>query len=214
MKSRLSRLQQDLLDGFFRRQEDFFLTGGAALAGFHLGHRETEDLDLFTRKMGLDDAVGWLRSTVEELDAELEALRTAPDLRQFLVRKGEEAVVVDLVRDQTPPGEPPERIGGIVLDTPSEILANKLCTLLSRAEIRDLVDAMALERTGEDLGEALERAEQKDAGLTPAQLGWVLSELRIGDDAQIPGGVSIAELREYLESLKQRLARMAYPRRE
>ncbi|HWU91351.1 MAG TPA: hypothetical protein VN253_28990 [Kofleriaceae bacterium] len=47
--SKLTALQGQVLDAFFRRERGFFLTGGAALAGFHLGHRTTDDLDLFTR---------------------------------------------------------------------------------------------------------------------------------------------------------------------
>jgi hypothetical protein len=43
--SRLDPFQQELLAAFFAREQRFFLTGGAALAGFHLGHRETRDLD-------------------------------------------------------------------------------------------------------------------------------------------------------------------------
>ena len=46
--SRLSALQAEVLRAFFARERDYFLTGGAALAGFHLGHRTTDDLDLFT----------------------------------------------------------------------------------------------------------------------------------------------------------------------
>lgn len=46
--SRLTALQAEVLGEFFRREQGFFLTGGAALAGFHLCHRETHDLDLFT----------------------------------------------------------------------------------------------------------------------------------------------------------------------
>ena len=46
--SKLTRLQREVLDGFFERERGFFLTGGAALAGFYLGHRTTDDLDLFT----------------------------------------------------------------------------------------------------------------------------------------------------------------------
>jgi len=45
--SRLTAFQLELLDAFFRKTQDFYLTSGAALAGFHLGHRETHDLDLF-----------------------------------------------------------------------------------------------------------------------------------------------------------------------
>jgi hypothetical protein len=36
--------------GIFLKRESFFPDRGAALAGFHLGHRETHDLDLFTGK--------------------------------------------------------------------------------------------------------------------------------------------------------------------
>ena len=47
-RSRLTRFQVEVLEAFFRREGRFYLTGGGALAGFHLGHRETHDLDLFT----------------------------------------------------------------------------------------------------------------------------------------------------------------------
>lgn len=45
----LSERQLDLARAFFRQQPTgYFLTGGAVLAGWELGHRSTEDLDLFT----------------------------------------------------------------------------------------------------------------------------------------------------------------------
>jgi len=44
----LSALQRALLEAFFSREGEFYLTGGAALVGFHLHHRHTDDLDLFT----------------------------------------------------------------------------------------------------------------------------------------------------------------------
>jgi len=47
-EGRLTELQILVLEGFFARERAFFLTGGAALVGFHLGHRTTKDLDLFT----------------------------------------------------------------------------------------------------------------------------------------------------------------------
>jgi aryl-alcohol dehydrogenase-like predicted oxidoreductase len=90
-------------------------------------------------------------------------------------------------------------------------MANKLCTLLSRAEIRDLVDVRALEEAGFSVEEALPAAQMKDGGLTPGQLAWVLSQVEIGEDAAIPGGLSPADLREYLLGLEKRLARLAFP---
>lgn len=93
-----------------------------------------------------------------------------------------------------------------------EILANKLCTLLSRAEIRDLVDVRALEGAGYRVEDALGPASRKDGGLTAGQLAWVLSEVEIGEDAQ-PPGVSSRELKGYLDDLIHRLTRLALPSR-
>ncbi|MGE3844180.1 MAG: nucleotidyl transferase AbiEii/AbiGii toxin family protein [Vicinamibacterales bacterium] len=65
-------------------------------------------------------------------------------------------------------------IGVVRVDPADEIFANKICALLGRAEIRDLVDVMALEQSGLSLERALLDGQRKDGGLTPAQLAWVI----------------------------------------
>ncbi|HND34096.1 MAG TPA: nucleotidyl transferase AbiEii/AbiGii toxin family protein, partial [Myxococcota bacterium] len=67
----------------------------------------------------------------------------------------------------------------IFVDTPYEILINKLCALLSRAEFRDLVDLEALIAKGLDWKGALRRAEEKDGGFSSATLGWVLKDMPV-----------------------------------
>ncbi len=212
MSTGLDRFQRDLLEAFFAREQRFFLTGGAALVGFYLHHRQTLDLDLFTTEDHLEDGEAALFGAAQELGATVERLRTSTNFRRFLVRRGNESVVADIVRDLSPQidTEKPVR-DGIRIDSPREIMANKLCTLLSRGELRDLVDVMALEQAGHRVQEHLELAARKDAGLTPGQLAWVLSQLEIGEDASPPGGVSAEELREYLDELVQRLTELAYP---
>lgn len=208
----LGPLQRELLEAFGRRENRFFLTGGAALAGFHLGHRQTEDLDLFSVEDALESGVEALGNAASELGASLEPLRTSPSHLRFLARRGAESVVVDLVRDRSPQLVPVKPLhGSIRVDPPEEIFANKLCTLLSRAELRDLVDVRALERSGLSLEDALRGAQRKDLGLTPGQLAWVLSEIEIGPDAEPPGGVSAQDLRSYAEDLVSRLARLSMP---
>ncbi len=91
-------------------------------------------------------------------------------------------------------------------------MANKLCALLSRSEIRDLVDVRELENAGFSLENALDVAAKKDKGLTPAQLAWVLNQIKFGDDSQPPGNISVAELRDYLQDLIVRLTRLALPK--
>ncbi len=212
MVDALSAFQRELLEAFFRRAPAFYLTGGAALAGFYLGHRRTEDLDLFTTEDALESGERALQEAADELGSSVERLQTAPDFRRRLVRRSHESLVVDLVRERATAGQRTKVQRGVVrLDSAEEILANKLCALLSRAELRDLVDVMALEKAGLRIEEILPDAMRKDGGLTPAQLAWVLSELRIGDDARIPGSLSAAQVRAGLESLIERLTRLAAP---
>lgn len=212
MSRGLDRLQHDLLRAFFAREQSFFLTGGAALVGFYLHHRETLDLDLFTTDDNLEDGEAALLAAAREVGGTVERLRTSTSFRRFLVRRGPESVVADIVRDLGPQidSEKPV-VDGIRIDSTREIMANKLCTLLSRGELRDLVDVKALEDAGLSVMEHLELAARKDAGLTPAQLAWVLSQLDIGEDASPPGGVSADELRSYLDDLVQRLSEAAFP---
>lgn len=52
---------------------------------------------------------------------------------------------------------------------------------------------------------------EKDGGLTPAQLAWVHSQVTIGDDAGIPGGLPEVQTRTFVADLIARLTRLAFP---
>ena len=209
----LTELQSEILRRFFARRDDFFLTGGAALVGFYLGHRETHDLDLFTEGSPLDDGERTLREIASALELEVEPVRRDPAFHRFLVRSRQDAqsLVVDLVRDDVPQLAAKRIVGGIRIDSAEEILANKLCTLLSRVEVRDLIDVMALEQSGLDPISAVWPASRKDAGVTPSQLAWVLSSFPIPQDKALPGDVSPDALRAFRDDLIRRLAAAAFP---
>ena len=209
----LSALQRELLDRFFAREQSFFLSGGAALVGFYLGHRTTSDLDLFTAEPAAWERAPFLLGTIaREVGAVVETKQDAPDFRRQLVSRPDEAVLVDLVFDRSPPLVFPKPArGDIRLDPPEEILANKLTTLVSRSEERDLVDVMCLERAGYRVEDALGGALSKDGGCTPGQLAYVLDQITIPAEAQLPGDIPPAELRHYLADLIARLQRAAHP---
>ena len=103
-------------------------------------------------------------------------------------------------------------VGRLVIDSAEEILANKLCTLLSRIEARDLVDVARLEESGLNPLAALEQASRKDAGVTPAQLAWVLSTFPVSIDEESNLGMSRSELEEYRDTLVRRLTAEAFPK--
>ena len=107
------------------------------------------------------------------------------------MRDGSDACVVDLVADEVPSITASEasKIEGRprAIDSRHEILVNKLCTLLGRAEIRDLIDVRALLEAGGDLRRALLDAPRKDGGFSPATLAWLLRDLPIAALARSEG---------------------------
>jgi len=119
---------------------------------------------------------------------------------------------VDLVIDRAPAVDAPVAVGRIVIDSMREIAANKLCALLGRGEIRDLVDLKCLLDRGITLESALGDAARKDAGADAATLAWLLDQLSIARDARVPGGVDAAELERFRVDLVRRLRRIAFPR--
>ena len=212
MDSRLTLAQRRLADEFFAREKRFVLTGGGALCGFLLGHRTTKDLDFFSTEALQDDGDRALRAAANALSLAVELKVSAEGFRRYVMNSATDTVVVDLVHDRAHKGNAPKlHFGAVIVDPPEEILANKLCTLLSRSEPRDLVDVLALDRAGYRVEDAVPLASLKDGGLTPAQLGWVLSQIRIGDDARIPGGYTPQELRAVLGELGERLGKMGWP---
>lgn len=205
-------MQKEFLDEFFRRDNKFFLTGGAALAGFYLGHRDTADIDLFTLADEMETGARLLTDAASAIGASVENLQTWPDFRRVLVRRYDESIVVDLVREYVFQVEKEKQvINGIRIDAPDEILANKLCALLSRSELRDLVDVRQLELAGIDIEAALKNAAKKDTGFSPGQLAWILNQIEFGAELVPPGNVSGTELRDYRDGLVSRLSKVAFP---
>lgn len=206
-------MQRAVLTEFFRRERGFFLTGGAALVGYHLHHRTTDDLDLFTLNAeAFERARRVLPGIAEALSSRFEIRIEAPDFLRVALTKDDEGLVVDVVRERVKQVVPIKPVvEGVSIDPVEEIFANKLTALVGRQEERDLIDVLYLERAGYPLEPALAAALEKDGGCTPATLAWLLSQLEIPDDATLPGDVDPAELRSYVAELVTRLRRLAAP---
>lgn len=211
--ARLSILQRDVLRAFFEREKGFYLTGGAALAGYHLGHRETTDLDLFTGDpSAFERARHVLQDLAVAMGATLQIIQDAPGFLRVTLDRHGEVLVIDLVRDLSFQLHPTKlSFDGIAVDSADEILANKLTAIVGRAEERDLVDVMMLERAGLRIEDALAAALAKDGGCTPANLAWLLSEAVIPDGAALPGGARADDVRAWLKDVIRRLRRAALP---
>ena len=188
---RLTALQERILV-LLAPLPSWTLTGGAALAGFYTQHRTTRDLDLFFRPQDtLGTVVGEVTAALTAAGLQVTPLRTLPTFAQLEVRDGIEMIALDLVADPTPIIESsvPTSIGTVTVqvETKYQLLVNKLCSLLSRSEIRDLVDIQALLEAGGDLDRALADCPQHDAGFSPLTFSWILKDLLIARVARLRG---------------------------
>ena len=214
-KDILTALQWDFLSGFFQTSPPFFLTGGTALSAFYLRHRYSEDLDLFSLDGAAFDRVPlYIADTAASISASITSLQTAPQFRRYRLSRQAESVIVDLVKEVVPQiSQEKNRFDGIVVDTLDEISANKVCTVLSRAEIKDYIDLFFLARAGYPLENSIENAQRKDGGVSRAMLAFILSEVKL---FKVPdfmiAPVSLTELQEYFQSLAQKLAVESFPR--
>jgi hypothetical protein len=215
---RLSALQEQVLVALAGLQPAWTLTGGGALSGFHTRHRETRDLDLFFRG---ESTLGTMptdaKRALEAIGLSVAPLRTSATFAQLDVRNGHESVVVDLVADPTPIAEPPTAtcVGStsILVETPYQLLVNKLCALLSRSELRDLVDVRALLDSGIDLIRALVDCPKQDAGFSPLTFGWSVKGIAIDRLGRKLGwaDAEIAALETFRDELVDRVVAISRP---
>jgi hypothetical protein len=94
----------------------------------------------------------------------------------------------------------------------AEIFSNKLTTLVSRQEVRDLIDVLELEHRGLHTEDFLVEANAKDGGCTPATLAWLLTEWQLPPNIKLPAGYTVEQLRTFKTDLAERMAIAAHPR--
>jgi hypothetical protein len=153
------------------------------------------------------------------LDAGLrvDRIQTARTFVRLSASERDESCVVDLVSDPTAIVDPPVEVrveGTLVLvDSPQEILTNKLCALLSRSELRDLVDARWLIEHGADLHRAVREAQEKDGGFSAAVLAWVLQGSNLAAMGRVAGAdaAEVEDLRRWRDAFVERLVAMSTP---
>jgi hypothetical protein len=212
----LTELQRDVLAGFFRVADGFFLSEGTALAEYYLHHRSSVDLDLFTTSAdALPHGRRFLEAACTDAGARMEPVREYPGYQEHRTVRGGEVLKIDLVHDtaiQLLVDKP--RFGGIVVDSIEDLAANKICTLLGRAEIRDLVDLYFLDREGYRVPERLGDAQRKEGGVEAATLAWILGEIRL---REIPTfllkPLTPQDLQAFVDRLATELARQSFPTR-
>lgn len=207
-------LKRDFLVAWFAEEQRFFLTGGSALGLFYLDHRLSYDLDFFTsEEVEGREVQSLVQRTATQIGAACTGLRSAPDFHRFHLARGEEREIIDVVLDRSPQLDVEKAVfGRIRVDTLREITANKLTTLLSRTELKDVVDLYFLERAGRDLLAAIPDAQAKDGGWEPAVVSMLLAGVCVGETpAWMIKALAPADLEAFVKRLHLSIAKLALP---
>ena len=178
----LTPLQARVLENFFATAagQQFYLTGGTALAAFHLHHRVSVDLDLFTLDdLALREADILLPQLAASMDCHLGAMRRTEHYREvFLEPETGDPLKIDIVRDFGPQYGEHISLGPVIVDSIENIGANKLTAILGRTEPKDFVDLYFILRAGYSFDDLLAKAQTKDLGLHPFYLAGSLRQVR------------------------------------
>jgi hypothetical protein len=154
----------------------FELAGGTALAAAYLGHRRSEDLDLFTGEREIGPALEAFRDALrrEGLAVNAEPHHVGRTFARLLV--GRRPVKVELGCDSPFHIRPSSRtLEGMPVRSLEDLAADKVLALFGRAEARDFVDVYWLLRTHFDWSELLSLAQRKDPGFREE---WFVRALR------------------------------------
>lgn len=184
----MTQTQAKFLEAFFRPEEVdttdvFYLSGGTALAEYYLQHRQSDDLDFFTREAEalplaeprMDRAARWAGLDIERVE------RREPMVRYHLTGDRvlqHRLVKCEVILDSPPYAAPPRRVGDVWIDDLLCIAVNKL-TALSRREPKDYVDLYLIVASGAHrLEDLIPLARGKDPGLDEWALAGDFTAIR------------------------------------
>jgi hypothetical protein len=178
----LTPLQAAFLTRFFATDTGqlFFLTGGTALSAYHLHHRLSIDLDLFTLDgLALRETDVLIPQLAADLGCRIGRARRTEHFCQFLLEpEAGESLQIDLVQDFGPQYGEHIKVGTIVVDSIENIGVNKLTAILGRTEPKDFVDLYFILHAGYDFDDLMAKAQEKDLGLLPFFMAGALLQVR------------------------------------
>lgn len=176
--TKLYPLQDTVLRVINGLDTSFYLTGGTASSRGYLHHRFSDDIDMFVN----DDsrfslwADRIVHALSESKDLQLIVLQRDDRFVRLSVSECDTLLKIEMINDV------PSHIGKIrkdavlgMLDSPENILANKVTAVINRQEPKDLADIWGFCcKMGLSLTTAITDAHSKAAGVFPADLARVL----------------------------------------
>ncbi len=143
-KITITKTQEEILavlagENFFPKT--FYLTGGTVLSAFYYHHRESEDIDLFTKAPFDQDFVrAWMKKQEEALGWKL-TYRQVFERQAYEISWKKHHGKIEFVHYDFPQLEQSAlTYKGFIIDTLGDIATNKLLTISQRTTTKDFVD--------------------------------------------------------------------------
>lgn len=146
--TKLYRIQNRVLEALKHDLGQFYLTGGTALGRFYLNHRYSEDLDFFVNS---DPAFNKNIILIEnKLNSKFSLLRHLTvkyeDFSRYFIEFENSVLKIEFVNDVPYRSGKPLQYKFGYIDTPLNILTNKLTAIVGRDEPKDVFDIYSISR--------------------------------------------------------------------
>ena len=139
---KLYELQDQVLNLVSSLENDFYLTGGTALHRFYFGARHSDDLDFFvTNGTNFNEDVNEI---IEELVEKGYSVAEDVKSRDFYRVTLNDTLQLDFVNDRVYRYKKSILKDGIKIDNKTNILTNKVNTIINRDEEKDVFDLFCL----------------------------------------------------------------------
>ncbi len=186
----INSIQEKILQRFgeIKDSDQFYLSGGTALAYFYLKHRQSNDLDFFT---SAGDIVGsfsfQLENHLKANGFQCQRQRGLHSFVELIVTLDQETTLIHLALDSTFRFEQTQRFSDfphLNVDNLTDIASNKLLALFGRATLRDFIDIYFLIQEKKFSRERLiNDAKQKDPGFDLYWLGVAFERVNTFDSS-------------------------------
>ena len=154
--------------------QNFYLTGGTALAGFYLNHRYSEDLDFFSEtEFDIVQINIALKKIKEKLGISKIDFQQSYNRNLFFLHFNQEVIKTEFTYFPFPRIEKGKKEYGIEVDSLLDIAVNKLFSIYQRTQARDYIDLYIIARQKKyAIDDLVKKAKIKfDWHIDPLQLG-------------------------------------------
>ncbi len=143
---KLYNFQDLFLEQWCNLDLPFYLTGGTALGRFYLNHRYSDDLDFFINNSDkFKQYIQYIRDFIKHnFNTHNDHLLITDDYARFFVHLDNQILKIEFINDVEYYVGSSEEIYFGYIDTPVNILSNKLNTLISRDEPKDVYDIIMI----------------------------------------------------------------------